>query len=78
MRIVLGFALAFMIGVMCRIGRIPSPAPQALIGSLLVVTMSLGYIAAERWLQIQKAGVPSTCSVSSSRTMARGGELQCK
>jgi XapX domain-containing protein len=43
MRVVLGFALAFIIGAVCRIVRIPSPAPQALMGSLLVVAMSLGY-----------------------------------
>lgn len=51
MRIVLGFLLAFVIGAMCRVMRVPSPAPQALIGSLLVVTMSLGYVAAERGLR---------------------------
>ena len=50
MRLILGFALAFAIGVVCRVARIPSPAPNALVGSLLVVAMSVGYIAAERAL----------------------------
>ena len=50
MRFILGFALAFAIGAVCRLARIPSPAPNALLGSLLVVTMSVGYIAAERAL----------------------------
>ena len=45
MRLILGFALAFAIGAVCRLARIPSPAPNALLGSLLVVAMSVGYIA---------------------------------
>ena len=48
MRLILGFVLAFAIGAVCRLVRIPSPAPNALLGSLLVVAMSLGYLAAER------------------------------
>lgn len=50
MRLILGFALAFAIGAVCRLARIPSPAPNALLGSLLVVAMSVGYIAVERAL----------------------------
>jgi XapX domain-containing protein len=50
MRLILGFALAFAIGAACRWARIPSPAPNALLGSLLVVAMSVGYLAAERAL----------------------------
>ena len=50
MRLILGFVLAFAIGVVCRVARIPSPAPNALLGSLLVVSMSVGYLAAERLL----------------------------
>ena len=46
MKLILGFALAFAIGAVCRLAKIPSPAPNALLGSLLVVAMSVGYIAA--------------------------------
>lgn len=46
MRLLLGFLVAFGIGAFCRLTRIPSPAPQAIVGSLLVVTMSIGYLAA--------------------------------
>jgi XapX domain-containing protein len=48
MKLILGFVLAFAIGAVCRLAKIPSPAPNALLGSLLVVAMSVGYIAAER------------------------------
>jgi XapX domain-containing protein len=50
MKLILGFTLAFTIGAVCRLARIPSPAPNAPLGSLLVVAMSVGYIAAERVL----------------------------
>ncbi|MBB6147400.1 XapX domain-containing protein [Silvibacterium bohemicum] len=53
MRVLLGFVLAFAIGAVCRLVKIPSPAPNALLGSLLVVAMSVGYIAAERALTRQ-------------------------
>jgi XapX domain-containing protein len=50
MKLILGFTLAFATGAVCRVARIPSPAPNALLGSLLVVAMSVGYIAAGRIL----------------------------
>jgi XapX domain-containing protein len=50
MKILLGFLLAFGIGAICRFAGIPSPAPNAILGSLLVVSMSLGYVTAGRYL----------------------------
>ena len=47
MRVVIGFLLAFLIGAGCRFFRIPSPAPNAILGALLVVAMSVGY-----WLSL--------------------------
>ena len=46
MKLLVGFLVAFGIGAFCRLMRIPSPAPQAIVGSLLVVTMSIGYVTA--------------------------------
>jgi XapX domain-containing protein len=67
MRLILGFVLAFAIGAFCRLVRIPSPAPNALLGSLLVVAMSVGYIAAERVLARPHDSLPeSACPVQSS------------
>lgn len=51
MRIILGFVVAFAVGVMCRLVRIPSPAPNAVLGSLLAVAMSVGYVLTDRWLR---------------------------
>lgn len=49
-KVALGLLLGLGIGALCRFLAIPSPAPPALPGALLVVAMTLGYIAADRWL----------------------------
>jgi XapX domain-containing protein len=64
MKLLLGFFVAFGIGVFCRLTRIPSPAPQAILGSMLVVTMSIGYVVTGRVVDRLKAQaiVPPTSS----------------
>jgi len=49
-RYLAGFFVAFFLGAFCRYVKIPSPAPQALLGSLLVVSVTLGYMAMNHWL----------------------------
>jgi XapX domain-containing protein len=66
MRLILGFMLAFAIGAVCRLARIPSPASNALVGSLLVVAMSFGYIAAERALTGAHHSLPETTGAAQS------------
>lgn len=46
----LGLLLGLGIGAGCRYLDIPSPAPPVLQGAMLVVAMTLGYIAADRWM----------------------------
>jgi len=48
MRIAAGLLLGLAIGVACRLIGIPLPAPLALVGALLVLAMTLGYLAADR------------------------------
>ena len=48
MKIALGLALAFAIGVGSRLAGIPLPAPPVLIGALLVLAMTLGYVVTDR------------------------------
>ncbi len=43
-RLILGYLLAAAIGIVCRIANIPLPAPPALVGALVVVSMTTGYI----------------------------------
>lgn len=47
---ILGVVLAFAIGAACRWIDIPVPAPNKLIGAVLVVAVTLGYLAADRAL----------------------------
>jgi XapX domain-containing protein len=49
-RYLAGFLVAFFLGAFCRYVKIPSPAPQALMGSLLVVTVTLGYMLMDHFL----------------------------
>jgi XapX domain-containing protein len=50
MKSVLGLALAFAIGFACRTFDIPSPAPPIIVGALLVVAMTVGYLLVDRAL----------------------------
>jgi len=46
----IGLALAFAIGFACRTFGIPSPAPPVIVGALLVVAMTIGYLLVDRVL----------------------------
>lgn len=43
----IGLVLAFGIGAACRWFDIPVPAPPRIVGALLVVAMTLGFLATE-------------------------------
>src|SRR6266700_3118992 len=45
-----GLALAFAIGFACRAFGIPSPAPPVIVGALLVVAMTTGYLLVDRFM----------------------------
>jgi XapX domain-containing protein len=61
MKIVLGFVLAFAIGTACRLAELPLPAPPVLIGALLVVAMSTGYVLTDRFAQHRQARHRANC-----------------
>lgn len=48
-RLAIGLLLGFGIGLGCRVGGIPSPAPPVLTGALLVLSMTLGWILTDKW-----------------------------
>lgn len=50
-RTLIGFLLALLIGIVCRLLDVPLPAPEALIGSLIVLSITLGYLLTDSWLQ---------------------------
>lgn len=47
-RLLLGLLLAVLIGTVCRLSGVPVPAPPALVGGLLVLSMTVGYLLADR------------------------------
>ena len=47
-KIALGFVLAVAIGALSRLAGLPVPAPPTLIGALLVVAMTVGYLITGR------------------------------
>lgn len=49
-RIIVGLGVGFGIGVGTRWLGIPSPAPQAITGALLVLSMTVGYLAMGAWM----------------------------
>jgi XapX domain-containing protein len=45
-----GLLIAFAIGACCRRFDIPSPAPPRIVGALLVVAMTVGFLLIDRLL----------------------------
>lgn len=58
---VVGLLLGLSIGVVCRWFDFPVPSPPKLIGALLVVAMTVGYITTDKLLALKsnqtRAGV---------------------
>ena len=68
MKIVLGLALAFAIGVACRLAGIPLPAPPVLIGAMLVLAMTLGYVVTDRYAAHRAARSKPHCGGPTGQT----------
>lgn len=49
-KLLVGIMLGFSIGFACRSLGIPSPAPPALVGSFLVIAMTIGYVVTDTLL----------------------------
>ena len=60
-KVALGLVLGLAIGALCRRLGIPSPAPSAIPGALLVLAMTLGYTAADWWLGSNEAKHRDKC-----------------
>ena len=50
---VIGLLLGLLIGVACRWFDVPVPSPPKFIGALLVVAMTVGYIATDKFLAVK-------------------------
>ena len=59
MKSVIGLAIGFLLGVACRFFDIPVPSPPKLLGAMLVVAITVGYLAADRVLTRPEAKAPT-------------------
>lgn len=44
-----GLGLGLVVGAGCRVFDIPSPAPPRIVGAVILIAMTLGFIAAGRF-----------------------------
>lgn len=69
MKVLIGLALGFLIGLACSLGSIPVPAPPVLVGALLVVAMTSGYILTDRLIAWRKVNTQvSNCGGPNGET----------
>lgn len=66
-KLLAGIVLGFGIGFGCRAGGIPLPSPPVLVGALLVVAMTCGYLLADRFLARRAATQAHHCGGPSGR-----------
>ncbi|MGD1933551.1 MAG: DUF1427 family protein [Candidatus Phaeomarinobacter sp.] len=68
MKVVLGLVLALAIGAGTRLVGIPVPAPPALIGALLVVAMTVGYLVMDRYARDRASKSKPLCGGPTGET----------
>jgi len=68
MKVMLGFVLALAIGAGARLVSIPAPAPPALIGALLVVAMTVGYLVTDRYARDRASTTRPLCGGPTGET----------
>lgn len=61
MKAVIGILVALSIGIICRIAGLPLPAPPVIVGALLVIAMTVGYITVDRLASHRAAKSKSLC-----------------
>jgi XapX domain-containing protein len=68
LKMIVGITLGLLIGAGCRWFDIPVPSPPKLVGALLVVAMTIGYMATDKLI----AARFSTKGPASTRDMCGG------
>ncbi|KZB69001.1 xapx domain-containing protein [Thalassospira lucentensis] len=61
MKALLGILVALSIGVVCRLAALPLPAPPVIVGALLVVAMTTGYILIDRLFEHRECKTRAMC-----------------
>jgi XapX domain-containing protein len=68
----LAIVLGVLIGAGCRWFDVPVPSPPRLLGALLVVAMTLGYMAADKMVKAQRVDPRKSASRPVSSTWPGG------
>ena len=55
-KLILGYILAFLIGVGCRLLDIPLPAPTAILGAAIVLALTSGYLLTDKLMSAKTEG----------------------
>lgn len=63
-KILVSILLAFSIGAGCRYFDIPVPAPPKLLGGLLIIAITVGYMTADRFLGKPAGDAPAATAQS--------------
>jgi len=50
LKVAIGLLLGFAFGAICRWFDVPAPSPPTLFGAFLVVSVTLGYVVADRMI----------------------------
>ena len=77
MKSMIGIVLALALGFSCRAFGIPSPAPPLILGALLVMAMTIGYIAVDRWMASPALHTPDCAGpsgLSASQALSKSAE----
>lgn len=68
MKTAIGLLLGLAIGVLCRLANVPLPAPPVLVGALLVLAMTLGYVLTDRFAAHRAATTRHLCGGPTGET----------
>jgi XapX domain-containing protein len=66
----LGLVLGLLIGAACRFFDIPVPSPPKLVGAMLVVSMTLGYVVTDRYMTAKSKPAATTSAMCGGPTGA--------
>ncbi|MBO6755129.1 MAG: DUF1427 family protein [Roseibium sp.] len=70
-KVILGLLTGLSIGIACRVAGLPLPAPPVLVGALLVVAMTLGYLAVDKFAEQRASTTKDLCGGPSGQAASK-------